>query len=158
MTVLVEEAVVSETCVIATPVDAATAGLVKEVDELTAMLLTVMVGFDDCSDAVVKGELLAALVTAVLALANMLFPRPNVPALGLKSLELLTIVAKLGRGPCSTLMFVGTLWTGLLITELGTGKGMLCSGDVGRSRSDFRIPTLRDLDKGLRGLPGPENM
>ena len=92
----------------------------------------------------------------MLALPNMELPRSNVPALELKSFELPTIVAKLGRGPCSTLMLVGTLWTGLLSTELGTGKGMLCRGDEGRSRSDLETATLRDFDKGFRGLPGPE--
>lgn len=76
--------------------------------------------FDDCSDVVVKGALLTALV--ILLLASMVFPRP---APGLKSLELLTMVAKLGRGPCSTAMLVGTLCTGLFAMQLGTGKGML---------------------------------
>lgn len=143
-----------EACMVAMPVDPATTGMVKE--ELVATLLTITLGFDDWRDAAVNGVLLAALVTAVLALPNTELPRPNVPALGLKSLELLTIVAKLGRGPCSTVMLVGTLWTGLLSTELGTGKGMLCKGDVGRSRSDLETATLLGFDKAFRGLPGPE--
>ena len=67
------------------------------------------------------------------------------------------MVAKLGKGPCSTAMLAGTLWTGLLAMELGTGRGMLWSGEVDLSRSCFSTATLRDLDKGLRGLPGPEN-
>ena len=121
------------------------------VDELTAIPLEATTVFDDCNDVAVIGELFTALVTVLLD--NKVFPSP---APGLKSLELLTMVAKLGRGPCSTAMLVGTLCTGLLTMELGTGKGMLCNGDVGRSRSCFRIPTLRDLAKGFRGLPGPK--
>lgn len=114
VTVLVTEAVVFERCVTAGPDKVATAGLVNVVDELTATLLAEMVGFDGRNDAVVTGGLLAAVVTETLA--NMVLP---------KSFELLTIVAKLGKGLWSTAMLVGTLWTGLLSTELGTGKGIL---------------------------------
>jgi len=103
-TELVTEAVVFEACVTTIPAEVATAGLVEEADELTEILLAVMVGFDKCNDVVVKGELLAAVVTMLLV--NTVFPSP-VP--GLKSLELLTIVAKLGKGLCSTAMLVGTL-------------------------------------------------
>lgn len=113
---LVTEAVVFEVSVTTCPVDA---GLVK-VDELTATLLVTVIVFDNCDDVAVKGELLNALVTVLLV--NKVFPRPDP---GLKSLELLTMVAKLGRGPCSTAMLVGTLCTGLLTMELGTGNGML---------------------------------
>lgn len=113
---LVTEAVVFEVSVTTCPVDA---GLVK-VDELTATLLVTVIVFDNCDDVAVKGELLTALVTVLLV--NKVFPRPDP---GLKSLELLTMVAKLGRGPCSTAMLVGTLCTGLLTMELGTGNGML---------------------------------
>lgn len=114
---LVTEAVVFEVSVTTCPVDAR---LVKEVDELTATLLVTVIVFDNCDDVAVKGELLTALVTVLLV--NKVFPRPDP---GLKSLELLTMVAKLGRGPCSTAMLVGTLCTGLLTMELGTGNGML---------------------------------
>ena len=114
---LVTEDVVFETSVTTWPVDAR---LVKEADELTATLLVTVIVFATCDDVAVKGELLTALVTVLLV--NKVFPRP---APGLKSLELLTMVAKLGRGPCSTAMLVGTLCTGLLTMELGTGNGML---------------------------------
>jgi len=111
-----EAAVVFEASVATCPVDAR---LFKEADELTTLLVTVIV-FANCEVVAVVGELLTALVTVLLV--NKVLPRP---APGLKSLELLTIVAKLGRGPCSTAMLVGTLCTGLLTTELGTGNGML---------------------------------
>lgn len=114
---LVTEAVVFEASVTTCLVDA---GLVKVADELTATLLAAVIAFDDCNDVAVIGELLTALVTVLLD--NKVLPRP---APGLKSLELLTMVAKLGRGPCSTAMLVGTLCTGLLTIELGTGRGML---------------------------------
>lgn len=114
---LVTEAVVFEASVTTCPVKA---GLVKVADVVTATLLVAIVVFDDCNDVAVIGELVTALVTVLPD--NKVFPRP---APGLKSLELLTMVAKLGRGPCSTAMFVGTLCTGLLMMELGTGNGML---------------------------------
>lgn len=117
--VLVTEAVGFEASVTTCPVDAR---LLKEADELTAMVLVTVIVFDNCDvvAVAVEGELFAALVTVLLV--NKVLPRP---APGLKSLELLTIVAKLGSGPCSTAMLVGTLCTGLLTMELGTGNGML---------------------------------
>lgn len=115
--VLVTEAVGFEASVNTCPVDAR---LLKEADELTEMELVTVIVFDNCDVVAVEGELFTALVTVLLV--NKVLPRP---APGLKSLELLTIVAKLGSGPCSTAMLVGTLCTGLLTMELGTGNGML---------------------------------
>ena len=83
-------------------------------------MAVVVAVFDGISDTAAIGELLIPLVTVLLD--NLVFPRA---APGLKSFELLTMVAKLGKGPCSTAMLAGTLWTGLLAMELGTGRGIL---------------------------------
>lgn len=150
------EAVVLVTSITACPIVAkvVTADVVAETLWLGAelTLAVVVTVFDGCAVTAAIGEPFTTLVTVLLT--NLVFPRP---APGLKSFELLTMVAKLGKGPCSTAMFAGTLWTGLLAMELGTGRGMLWSGEVDLSRSCFSTATLRDLDKGLRGLPGPEN-
>ena len=111
------ETVGFEASVTTCPVDAR---LLQGADKLTEALLVTVIVFDDCDVVAVNGELLTTLVTVLLV--NKVLPRP---APELKSLELLTIVAKLGRGPCSTAMLVGTLCTGLLTMELGTGSGML---------------------------------
>lgn len=114
---LATETVGFEASVTTGPVDAR---LLQEADKLTVTLLVTGTVFDNCDVVAVNGELLTALVTVLLV--NKVLPRP---APGLKSLELLTIVAKLGRGPCSTAILVGTLCTGLLTMELGTGNGIL---------------------------------
>lgn len=105
VTALTNGTVVAEACVITGPANVATVGLVNELDELTATLLFIMVPFDGCKVVVVEGVLFTAVVTTLL-LSMLLLPKL---APGLKSLELLTIVAKLGKGLCSTEMLVGTL-------------------------------------------------
>lgn len=105
VTVLVTGAVVFEACAITSPVDAVAAGLVEELDELTTTLLVVMADFDEYNDVAVKGELFVAVVTTLLP--NMVLLPKLVPEL--KSLELLTIVAKLGKDLCSRAILVGTL-------------------------------------------------
>ena len=80
------------------------ARLLKGTDKLTVTLLVTVIVFDNCDVVAVNGKLLTALVTV--PLVNKVLPSP---APGLKSLELLTIVAKLGRGPSPTAMLVGTL-------------------------------------------------
>ena len=114
---LATETVGFGTSVTTCPVDARP---LQGTDKLTVTLLVTVIVFDNCDVVAVNGELLTALVTV--PLVNKVLPKP---APGLKSLELLTIVAKLGRGPCSTAMLVGTLCTGLLTMELGTGNGIL---------------------------------
>ena len=82
-----------------------TAGLVEGLDAPTATLLFMIVTFDECNVVVVNAELFTAVVTTLVQ-STLLLPKP---APGLKSLELLTIVAKLGKGLCSTEILVGTL-------------------------------------------------
>ena len=89
---LATETVGFEASVTTCPVDA---GLLQGTDKLTVTLLVTVIVFDNCDLVAVNGELLNALVTV--PLVNKVLPKP---APGLKGKELLTIVAKLGRGPC----------------------------------------------------------
>lgn len=92
---------VDEAAVKIGPDDVMTAGLVEGLDALLFMIVT----FDECNVVVVNAELFTAVVTTLVQ-STLLLPKP---APGLKSLELLTIVAKLGKGLCSTEILVGTL-------------------------------------------------
>lgn len=96
---------VDEAAVKIGPDDVMTAGLVEGLDAPTATLLFMIVTFDECDVVVVNAELFTAVVTTLVQ-STLLLPKP---APGLKSLELLTIVAKLGKGLCSTEILVGTL-------------------------------------------------
>ena len=98
---LATETVGFEASVTTCPVDA---GLLQGTDKQTVTLLVTVIVFKNCDVVVVNGVLLTALVPVLLI--NKVLPKP---ARRLKSLELLTIVAKLGRGPFSTAMLVGTL-------------------------------------------------
>lgn len=115
------------------------------------MLFVIVIVFDNCDVVVVNGELF--IIFVIVLFVNKVFFRF---VLELKSLELLIIVVKFGRGFCLIVMLVGIFCIGLLTMEFGIGSGMLWRGDVGRLISGFWILIFRDLVKGFRGFFGFE--
>lgn len=79
-----------------------------------------MIVFDNCDVVVVNGELF--IIFVIVLFVNKVFFRF---VLELKSLELLIIVVKFGRGFCLIVMLVGIFCIGLLTMEFGIGSGML---------------------------------
>lgn len=98
-----------------------------------------------------KGTLVVVVDVALLTGSIPIRPPPV-----LKNLELLTILAKLGKGPLSLPRLIGTFCTGLLFAELGIGGGIASKGDAGLCGTTGCCSVALDLEVfRLRALPVP---